>query len=80
MPLRLTTEPSGTVWPGPASTDGGMLSGAVIVMLTVSEEVSVPSSAVSVKMTSVSESTGGAVNVVEAEVALASVISKIEGL
>ena len=57
-----------------------MLSGAVIVMLTVSEEVSVPSSAVSVKMTSVSESTGGAVNVVEAEVALASVISKIEGL
>ena len=57
-----------------------MLSGAVTVMLTESEEASVPSSAVSVKMMSVSESTGGAVNVVEAEVALASAISKIAGL
>ena len=41
----------------PASTDGRLLTCAVTVMLTESEEVSVPSLAVSVKVMAVSEST-----------------------
>ena len=74
LPLRLTLEPSWTVWVGPASTDGGLLTGAVTVMITESEDVAVPL-AVSVKAMAVSESTRGAVKVVDAEVALASVMS-----
>ena len=50
LPLRLTSEPSWTVWAGPASTDGGLLTGAVTVMITESEDVAVPSSAVSVSV------------------------------
>ena len=73
LPLRLTLEPPWTVWVGPASTDGGLLAGAVTVMITESEDVAVPSSAVSVKAMAVLESTRGAVKVVDAEVALASV-------
>ena len=75
LPLRLTLEPSWTVWAGPASTDGRLLTCAVTVMITESEDVAVSSSAVSVKMMAVSESTRGAVKVVDAEVALASVMS-----
>ena len=75
LPLRLTSKPSWTVWAGPASTDGGLLTGAVTVMITESEDVAVPSSAVSVKAMAVSESTRGAVKVVDAEVALASAMS-----
>ena len=60
-------------------TDGGLveppwtvLTGAVTVMITESEDVAVSSLAVSVKAMAVSESTRGAVKVVDAEVALAS--------
>ena len=59
LPLRLTSEPSWTVWAGPASTDGGLLTGAVTVMITESEDVAVSSLAVSVKAMAVSESTQG---------------------
>ena len=53
----------------------GLLTCAVTVMITESEDVAVPSSAVSVKAMAVSESTRGAVKVVDAEVALASAMS-----
>ena len=55
---------------GMASTDGGLLTCAVTVMITESEDVAVSSLAVSVKAMAVSESTRGAVKVVDAEVAL----------
>ena len=75
LPLRLTSEPPLTIWVGPASTDGRLLTCAVTVMITESEDVAVSSLAVSVKAMAVSESTRGAVKVVDAEVALASVMS-----
>ena len=65
------------VWAGPASTDGGLL--WVMVTLTESEEATVPSSAVSVKVTVVVALTRGAVKVVDGEVALASAMSREAG-
>ena len=51
---------------------------SVIVRASVSEEASVPSSAVSVSMSVVLEETSGAVKVIDMEVALSSCMSRAE--
>ena len=51
VPFRVTVEPSGTVWSGPASTAGGQLAGAPAIVTFIVLELDLPKSPVEVTVT-----------------------------
>ena len=78
VPSRLTVEPSGTVWSPPASTVGAVFAESVMVTVTLSVTVAVPSDTSRVNSTGVSSETLGAAKEVSSAESSSSVMERAE--